>query len=172
MRNEVKLFLAGIKPALALSLKQSEDLESELSRFPKLELNSYNLYFRSETEKEFLLSEDGVYSREDGSVRRIRSEVLGLALGYPYKAVEYFCSDRYKERVQVNWHGINFICHPSDVHECAGVMEWTYDDIPDELKTGITFRRIKDAEPRPVLDKPLADVLKSELAKINSFGRS
>ncbi|QQO40474.1 hypothetical protein 000TH008_46 [Bacillus phage 000TH008] len=148
LNPEVRLFLHGVKPAI------SRDLQSRLStilveNYPSIVTprdrgvygtanalifqDAYRLY--EYTQKTYV-SESYMYEHDNGSVfdpcLKSSCADLGITLGYPPSACEWFAEDLKNDvsspdRLVIYYHGMQFVTHKSLVAEN---IKWLRDNRP------------------------------------------
>jgi hypothetical protein len=159
LSEEDKLFIAGIKPAILPTIgfcsKTKEASPANTKFFKRFYSYIYfphrgsTLFFQSrENMNLFLLFGTYYYEGEWSNYEKVldfKQYDLGIALGYPPAAVEWFTKSdmdeegNYVPRAFVNYHGMRFACATDMVVEC---IHWLEDNrpVPDELKSSITAR--------------------------------
>jgi hypothetical protein len=128
--NEFELFLKGYKPALIYNPNANiiaPGIETIHAKFPHLTIHQEYMYFQNRKLRSAF--KKAIKGLEFGSIEFQR--VLGLALGFPPVAVEYFLAmiqnpELEEKRAYVNHHGLTFICNIDDIEEVA---TWLYSNI-------------------------------------------
>lgn len=135
--EELKAFINGIKPAILL-LEGDEEVDSLLS-YPHVyvEISEYGkhiLFFRNEaSKKEWVKSTIGVDRQE-------LHRLLGLTLGYPPKAVNFFVANLGEhlrdKTVTVRYSGINFGGSIDDLEEN---IKWIWDSYQQKSASKVRY---------------------------------
>lgn len=131
--NHLDAFMLGIKPACLLSKADKDDRVSFnkliASELPKVEINSnLTLFFQNEKLKQDFL--DQYQDIEFGTNEY--HHLIGLTLGFPPKAVDYFVRSLIDQRlweqsVRFDYLGYIFSGHKDDVQAIA---EWLWSNVP------------------------------------------
>ena len=155
--HQVLLFEQGIKPALLVggfnslrrgeTTKRAEYLDERLSKYPKISFShrGNKLYFQNEQARKQFLSV-GITTTTIGGVdyRDYSRWYLGIALGFPPSAVDFFCGlpdELWKktDKTFIDYYGIAFTCRREDVDNC---LLWCNEHylIPTELKMSLPYK--------------------------------
>lgn len=154
--SQVLLFEAGIKPAILVngfgSLRRTEpskralQLSIRLSQYPFIDFphRGVKMYFQDQQAcMTFLRTGTGHTIIEGQQYLDYRQDVLGLALGFPPSAVNFFSitpRDIWRDipKMSINYYGIEFVCHRDDTENCLAWCNKTY-PIPEHLKTKLRY---------------------------------
>lgn len=159
LSEEDKLFIAGIKPAIIPNIgfcsKTKTTSPANVKFFKRFYSYIYfphrdtTLFFQSREQMNlFMLFGTYYYEGERSNYEKVldfKQYNLGIALGYPPAAVEWFTTSdtdaegNYVPRAFVNYHGMRFACATDMVAEC---IDWLDENrpVPDELQSSITVR--------------------------------
>ncbi|MBA4603525.1 hypothetical protein [Thermoactinomyces mirandus] len=132
-------FLMGIKPALCRQMiPQLEELMPQLEKYPYMidEDGTYLFFQNQELMNNYLARLSNI---EWGSSEYHR--LLGLTLGYPPSAVEFFLDkltdhSLYQYSVNVGYAGYRFVAHVSDLHHIIDDM-WNQHKVEEKTRLGV-----------------------------------
>lgn len=136
-RRSIQLFNAGIKPALLLSDRQLTHvnyIEKPLYRYKS------NVLITNHA-KDMKIFMDKAVNQKNGDKEFNWFYWLGITLGFPPNACEYFCRLRIDEsaraeKVKVNYHGIEFTTSEATLTDNILWMKNRY-TIPKKLRSNI-----------------------------------
>ncbi|RAL22560.1 hypothetical protein [Thermoflavimicrobium daqui] len=171
MLSSYEAFLEGVKPATYVNLDiiVRPELIPNLMEYANFnESDNFWMFFRDEEMKTQFLNQYSNLSHNDPE----RERILGLTLGYPPKAVDFYTyyyewQQREREeakhwyfthKVGMKYHGIMFTSHIDDLKENA---QWLWDTYQIEEDTYIKVVRMPDRkrEEFPVAFRNLADLV-------------
>lgn len=154
---DVALFGYGIKPAVLISgfpsirhnrtSEKATKLDAHFSHYPSIyfALRGSKLYFRTEQDAQSFRQRGTHFITVNGrQYLDFKQDELGLALGFPPSAVDFFCSTPSAmwetfNRVSINYYGLQFICHKDDTENCLAWCNRMY-TIPEELKAKLPYK--------------------------------
>lgn len=158
-KEEQYLFEKGIKPAWCISIEQAEKHYRDYPyQFTFTEVNSVVLFQNQQKLLDFKKELVGFTDEKGKEHWEFSASTLGKALGYPPKAVSYFCSDEHDEFVQgkhpftklyVNYAGLHFVTKAEYVQED---IEWLriHMPLPLELQDNIFVEVVFKENQTPV----------------------
>lgn len=108
----LKIFLCGVKPAIALNKEfESNTIKRLQNTYPYYEIGNLVIFFQEESKRDEFIAKGG------------RGHALvGEYLGYPPSAIKSFLSKPpLEQKVRVDYHGIVFM---TDKASLADDLEW------------------------------------------------
>ena len=156
LEHQIYLFERGIKPAVLVGgfkslrreveTRQAQRIGERLKNYPHIEFSHRGdkLYFQNEQAcKTFLDIGTQTVSVKGVQYLDFKQWYLGIALGFPPSAVNFFCetpNSIWKEvpKTLINYYGVEFTCHRDDVENC---LLWcnTHYYISSELKQRLPY---------------------------------
>lgn len=150
---DIESFLKGYKPALLYDTDSDQELQ-QLNEFPFIYVRIYNkdqhLYFRSEQLKQEFLKRTKDLEPDSPDYHK----ETGLALGFPPKAVDFFCTNLVDvdktldlPRIAIDYCGICCISSIDSLIEDVSYL-WENVNVPssDQTPTKIGYKPMGDYE--------------------------